>query len=73
MVKTVRDLPGQRAPLVNIRNRVVKAAFHDEETLALLEILAIGNQQVAQGGATPVAEVVKRLRVQLPDDCGQRG
>lgn len=35
-----------------------------EETLALLKILELGNQQVAQGKVKPVAEVVKRLRGQ---------
>ena len=33
-----------------------------QETLALLKILALGNQQVADGKVTPVSDVVKRLR-----------
>jgi hypothetical protein len=35
-----------------------------QETLALLKMLALGNQQIAQGKLKPVAEVVKRLRTQ---------
>ena len=39
-----------------------------QETLALLKILALGNQQVAQGRVKPVAEVVKRLRTRKAAD-----
>jgi hypothetical protein len=35
-----------------------------QETLALLKILALGNQQVAAGRVKPVAEVARRLRMQ---------
>ena len=76
VVRTVRDIAGQRAPLVNIRNGTAKAIHDvacDEATMALLEILAIGNQQVAQGRARPVAEVVKRLRVQFRRTADREG
>jgi len=33
-----------------------------QETLAMLKILALGNQDVASGKVTPVADVVARLR-----------
>lgn len=52
---------------------VVRNVVSQEETLALLKILAIGNQQATQGRATPVAEVVNRLRVQSQDGCRRRG
>jgi hypothetical protein len=39
-----------------------------QETLALLKILALGNQQVAQGKVKPVADVVKRLRERTVSD-----
>jgi hypothetical protein len=39
-----------------------------QEMLALLKILALGNQQMAQGKLKPVAEVVKRLRGQSTGD-----
>jgi len=37
---------------------------------ALLKILALGNQQVAQGRVKPLAEVVKRIH---PDEGGLMG
>jgi hypothetical protein len=36
--------------------------------MALLKILALGNQQIAQGKVKPVADVVKRLRGQKVSD-----
>jgi hypothetical protein len=33
-----------------------------QETLALLKILALGNQQVAQGRVKPLADVANRIR-----------
>jgi hypothetical protein len=40
-----------------------------QETLALLKILALGNQQVAQGRVKPLADVAKRIRaLTLPED-----
>ena len=38
------------------------ASFKVEETLALLKILALGNQEMAAGKFKPVASVVARLR-----------
>lgn len=37
----------------------------DDETLALLEILALGERQIAQGEVKPAAEVCKALRDKL--------
>jgi hypothetical protein len=33
-----------------------------QETLALLKILALGNQEIAEGKTTPIAKVARRLR-----------
>jgi PHD/YefM family antitoxin component YafN of YafNO toxin-antitoxin module len=33
-----------------------------QETLALLKILALGNQEIAEGNVTPLANVARRLR-----------
>jgi hypothetical protein len=33
-----------------------------QESLALLEILAIGNREIEEGAVKPIAEVVRRLR-----------
>ena len=59
----------QREPLVITQNGEAKAVLQDlasfeetQETLALLKILALGNQDVAAGKAKAVADVVARLR-----------
>jgi len=69
--EVLQELAEQRKPLVITQNGEAKAVIQDvasyeetQETLALLKILALGNQQVAQGKTKPVAEVVKRLRGQ---------
>ena len=58
-----------REPLVITQNGEAKAVLQDvisfeetQETLALLKILALGNQEVAAGKVKPVADVVARLR-----------
>lgn len=62
-------LAEERQPLIITRNDEAKAVLQDvasfeetQETLALLKVLAIGNQDVEQGRVKPVAEVVARLR-----------
>lgn len=62
-------LAEQREPLVITQNGEAKAVLQDvasyeetQETLALLKILALGNQDVAAAKLKPVAEVVARLR-----------
>jgi prevent-host-death family protein len=58
-----------REPLIITQNGEAKAVLQDvvsyeetQETLALLKILALGNQQVASGKLSPAAVVVGRLR-----------
>jgi prevent-host-death family protein len=62
-------LAEQRKPMVITQNGEAKAVLQDvtsyeetQESLALLKILALGNQDVATGKVTPVADVVARLR-----------
>ena len=62
-------LAEQREPLVITQNGEAKAVLQDvasyeetQETLALLKILALGNQDVTAGKLKPVADVVARLR-----------
>lgn len=62
-------LAEQREPLVITQNGEAKAVLQDigsfeetQETLALLKILAIGNQDVEAGRLKPVTEVIARLR-----------
>jgi prevent-host-death family protein len=59
----------QREPLVITQNGEAKAVLQDvasfeetQETLALLKILALGNQDEAAGRVKPVTGVVARLR-----------
>ena len=63
------QLTEQREPLVITQNGEAKAVLQDvasfeetQETLALLKILALANQDVAAGKVKPVADVVARLR-----------
>ena len=67
--KVLADLAEQREPLVITQNGEAKAVLQDvasfeetQETLALLKILALGNQEVAAARVKPVADVVARLR-----------
>jgi prevent-host-death family protein len=62
-------LSEQREPLIITQNGEAKAVLQDvasfeetQETLALLKILALGNQDVEAGRVKPVAGVVARLR-----------
>ncbi|MGH8209917.1 MAG: type II toxin-antitoxin system Phd/YefM family antitoxin [Steroidobacteraceae bacterium] len=73
--EVLQELTEQRRPLVITQNGEAKAVIQDvasyeetQETLALLKILALGNQQVAQGRIKLAADVVKRLRGQSMGD-----
>ena len=73
--EVLQEIAEQRKPLVITQNGEAKAVLQDvasyeetQEMLALLKILALGNQQVAQGKVKPVADVVKRLRGQSTGD-----
>jgi prevent-host-death family protein len=67
--EVLQELTDQRQPMVITQNGEARAVIQDvasyeqtQETLALLKILALGNQQVAQGRVKPLGEVAKRLR-----------
>ena len=73
--EVLQELKLQRRPLVITQNGEAKAVIQDvasydetQETLALLKLLALGNQQVAKGKIKPVGEVVKRLRGRSAED-----
>ena len=62
-------LAEQRTPMVITQNGEARAVLQDvasfeetQETLALLKILALGNQDIAAVKVKPVANVVARLR-----------
>jgi prevent-host-death family protein len=73
--EVLQELAEQRKPLVITQNGEARAVIQDvasyeetQETLALLKILALGNQQIAQGRLKPVADVVARLRARKAAD-----
>jgi prevent-host-death family protein len=67
--EVLAQLAEQRLPMVITQNGEAKAVLQDvvsyqetQETLALLKILALGNQDVVAGKVKPVEDVVGRLR-----------
>jgi prevent-host-death family protein len=63
------NLAEVREPMVITQNGEAKAVLQDlasyeetQETLALLKVLALGNQEVAAGKVKPAAAVIARLR-----------
>ena len=68
--EVLTDLAENRKPLIITQNGEAKAVLQDvasfeetQETLAVLKILALGQQDVEAGRLKPVADVVARLRV----------
>ena len=68
--EVLQVLEERRKPMIITQNGEAKAVIQDvasyeetQETLALLKILALGNQQVERGEITPIAEAAARLRV----------
>ena len=62
-------LAEHREPYLITQNGEAKAVIQDivsyentQETLALLKILALGNQEIEVGQVTPVSEVARRLK-----------
>jgi prevent-host-death family protein len=67
--EVLAQLSEQREPLVITQNGEAKAVLQDvasweetQETLALLKMLALGNQDLEAGRVRPVSDVVERLR-----------
>ena len=67
--EVIRGLSNHREPVIITVHGEAKAVLQDmgsyektHETLALLKILVLGNQQVEKGQTTPAADVIKRLR-----------
>ncbi len=67
--EVLASLGEQRVPMVITQNGEAKAVLQDvasfestQETLALLKVLALGNQEIAAGRVKPVGEVVARLK-----------
>lgn len=67
--EVLATLSEQRVPLVITQNGEAKAVLQDvasfeatQETLALLKVLALGQQELAAGKVKPLGDVVARLR-----------
>ncbi|HEY7804187.1 MAG TPA: type II toxin-antitoxin system Phd/YefM family antitoxin [Orrella sp.] len=67
--EVIGQLERDRQPVFITQNGEAKAVLQDiasfeqtQETLALLKILALGNQQVANDQVKPFDEVIKRLK-----------
>ena len=67
--EVLAQLGQRREPLVITQNGEARAVLQDiasfeetQETLALLKMLALGNQDLAAGKVKPLADVVARLR-----------
>jgi prevent-host-death family protein len=67
--EVLEDIQANRRPLVITQNGEAKAVLQDvvsyeetQETLALLKILALGNQQVEAGRVKRLRDVAGRLR-----------
>ncbi len=67
--EVLAQLGQRREPLVITQNGEARAVLQDiasfeetQETLALLKILALGNQDLAAGKVKPLADVVARMR-----------
>lgn len=65
----VRNIGKQQEPLIIMQNGEAEAVVQDiesyeqtQETMALLQILALGTRQIEQGKIHPAADVIKRLR-----------
>ncbi len=65
----IRELGENREPLIITQNGEAKAVMQDvaayeqdQETLAMLKILALGRRQVEEGRTVPADEAFRRLR-----------
>jgi prevent-host-death family protein len=67
--EVLRELAESGEPMLITQNGEARAVIQDvasyeetQETLALLEILALGNQEIERGDVTTVEDAVSRLR-----------
>jgi prevent-host-death family protein len=71
--RVLAQITAEREPLFITQNGEARAVLQDvasyeetQNTLALLKLLALGNQEVADGKVKPLADVVKRFRAKHP-------
>jgi prevent-host-death family protein len=70
--EVIRTLSEQREPMIITQNGEATAVIQDvasyektQETLALLKILALGNQQIDEGKGISAKEAFRRARARL--------
>jgi prevent-host-death family protein len=70
----IKTLHEAGEPYVITQNGEAKAVIQDiesyekqQETMALLKILALGRQQIQEGKAKPASDVIARLRRELDE------
>ena len=66
---TITELTKTRSPMFITQNGTAKIVVQDihsyeqtQETIALLKVLALGNQEIERGDVMPVEEAFKKLR-----------
>lgn len=67
--EVVRDLKNQQEPLIITQNGEAKMVIQDihsyeqtQETMALLKILALGNQQIESDNVTKASDAINQIR-----------
>jgi prevent-host-death family protein len=67
--EVLTTLSEKREPLIITQNGEAKAVLQDvasfeatQETLALLKVLALGNEEAGAGRVKPIGEVISRLK-----------
>jgi prevent-host-death family protein len=70
--EVLADLAAHREPLIITQNGEARAVLQDigafeetEQTLALLKLLALGNNDIAEGNAAPARDVIARLKAKV--------
>ena len=64
----IRQLGKQQQPLIITQNGEAKAIMQDlqsyeqQETLALLKILALGNRQIEEGNVQTISDAIQSIR-----------
>ncbi len=73
--QVLRELAEQREPMVITQNGEATAVLQDiasyeqdQQTLALLKILALGNQQIAQGRTVAASQAISDIRLRLQSE-----
>ena len=71
----IRNIGNHQEPLIITQNGEAKAIIQDiesfekeRETMAMLKILALGNQQIEKGDVIPASDALKKVRDKKRDN-----